>query len=132
MDGNTTSNTTKIRGYILTRMKLGLGARNIYNEVCGAYGCNEVSYRSVVRWICQLQSGLELIKDSPRSGRKISNYSEKTPQKPNIPYCTRCTIYSERYGSVRCDFVRVSTNHSENNSESTATNSQVDTLFTNR
>ena len=97
MAGNTKSNTAKICGYILTRMKLGLGARDIYTEICGAYECNEVSYRSVARWICKFKGGLESIKDSPRSGRKISNYSEKTFQKPNIhvPYCTKCTIYSE-------------------------------------
>ena len=33
----------KIRGYILNWMKLGLGAHNIYDEICAAYGCTEVS-----------------------------------------------------------------------------------------
>ena len=41
MAGNRTPSIAKIRGYILTRMKLGLGARDIYNEICGAYGFNE-------------------------------------------------------------------------------------------
>ena len=42
MAGNRTSNTAKIRGYILTRMKLGLGEHDIYNEICGAHGYDEV------------------------------------------------------------------------------------------
>ena len=36
MVGNRTPNTAKIRGYILNWMKLGLGAWDIYNEICGA------------------------------------------------------------------------------------------------
>ena len=37
-------------GYILTRYKLGLNAREIhvYKEICEAYGHNEVSYKQLL------------------------------------------------------------------------------------
>ena len=81
MAGNRTSNTAKIRGYILTRMKLGLGARDIYNEICGAYGYDEVSYGTVARWIRKFKGGLELIEDAPKSGRKTSAITPKNIKK---------------------------------------------------
>ena len=100
MAGNRTSNTAKIRGYILTRMKLELEARDIYNELCGAYGYDEVSYGTVARWIRKFKGGLELIEDALKSGSKRSAITSKKHKKSQIPYCTRCTrcmIYSERY-----------------------------------
>ena len=81
MTGKRTSNSAKIRGYILTRMKLGLGAHDIYNEICAAYGCNEVSYVTVWRWFRRFKGGLELVKDAPRSGRKKSVITPKNIQK---------------------------------------------------
>lgn len=81
MAGKRTSNTAKIRAYILTRMKLGLCARDIYIEICGAYGCNEVSYRTVARWISKFKCGMESVKDAPKSGRKKTAITPKNIQK---------------------------------------------------
>ena len=86
MAGNRTSNTAKIHAYILTRMKLGLCARDICNEICGAYGYNEVSYRTVARWISKFKCRMEPIKDAPKSERKKTAITPKNIQK--VKYLT--------------------------------------------
>ena len=73
-----TSNSAKICGYILTWMKLGLGAHAIYNEICGAYVCNEVSYVTVARWFRRFKGGPQLIKDASKSGQQIPTKKSKT------------------------------------------------------
>lgn len=68
MVGNISVNSAKIRGYILTRYKLGLGAMEIYKEICEAYGYNEVSYTTITRWIRKFKSGQESCDDAMKSG----------------------------------------------------------------
>ena len=58
-------------------MKLRLGARDIYNGICGTYGYDEVAYGTVARWIRKFESGLELFEDAPKSGRKTSAKTKK-------------------------------------------------------
>ena len=83
MAENRSSNTDKIRVYILTRLQLGLGACNIHNEICGVYGCNEVLYGQCARCIYNFKGRLLLIKNAPKSGRTKSAITPKNIHKGN-------------------------------------------------
>ena len=54
---------TKIRSYIKDRCILGKQAKDIYNEICRAYGNNELSFSSVTRWCKKFKSGVDSVED---------------------------------------------------------------------
>lgn len=60
------------RGYILTRYKLGLNAKEIFIELKTAYGDTSPSYVTVTRWINRFKSGAEDLEDEKKSGRPIT------------------------------------------------------------
>lgn len=81
MVGKRSGNSGKIRVSILIRQKLGLTAREIYIEICKAYGRNEVSYTTAVRRIRKFRRGQESVNDSRRSRRKRSAITKQNIQK---------------------------------------------------
>lgn len=81
MVGKRSSNSAKIRSYIHTRYKLGITAKEIYNEICDAYGTSEVSYTTVTRWLRRFKKGVDSVEDAPRPGRKHSAITPKNIQK---------------------------------------------------
>ena len=81
MVGKRSINSAKIRSYIHTRYKLGIKAKEIYHEICDAYGTNEVSYTTVTRWIRRFKKGVDSVEDASRPGRKHSAITPKNTQK---------------------------------------------------
>ena len=42
---------TEIRSYIKCRIRLNIDSKQIFNELCGIYGLQTISVRTVFRWI---------------------------------------------------------------------------------
>lgn len=49
--------------------KLGLGPVAIHDNICAAHGEHAIALSTVSRWLQELKSGNEDLKDKPRSGR---------------------------------------------------------------
>lgn len=61
-----------IRYYILTRFKLGLTAKQIHEELCGAWGDGYVSYSTVAEWVHRFREGRTSLEDDSRIGRPVT------------------------------------------------------------
>ena len=64
---------TEIRSYIKCRIRLNTDSKQIFNELCGIYGPQTISMRTVFRWIKAFKAGKFSIEDDIRTGMpKIS------------------------------------------------------------
>ena len=62
----------EIRAYIKARSKLGCSLKKLMTEISTAFGPSCVSYDTVRRWKKKFESGVESIKNAPKSGRPKS------------------------------------------------------------
>ena len=62
----------EIRAYIKARSKLGCSLKKLMTEISTAFGPSLVSYDTVRRWKKKFESGVESIKNAPKSGRPKS------------------------------------------------------------
>jgi histone-lysine N-methyltransferase SETMAR len=62
----------EIRAYIKTRSKLGCSLKQLMTELSSAYGPSCMSYDTVRRCEKKFKSGVECIKNAPKSGRPKS------------------------------------------------------------
>ena len=62
----------EIRAYIKARSKLGYSLKKLMTEISTAFGPSCVSYDTVRRWKKKFESGVESIKNAPKSGRPKS------------------------------------------------------------
>ena len=69
MVGRSVDKKDEIRAYIKVRSKLGC---SLMTELSTAYGPSCVSYDTVWRWKKKFESGVESIKNVPKSGRPKS------------------------------------------------------------
>lgn len=60
---------TEIRGYIKCRTRLGINAKQIFDELCDIYGPQSISVRTVFRWVKAFKAGKLSVKDDARLGR---------------------------------------------------------------
>ena len=60
---------TQIRSYIKCRIRLNIDSKQILNELCGIYGPQTISMRTVFRWIKALKAGKFSVEDDTRPGR---------------------------------------------------------------
>ena len=64
---------TEIRSYIKCRIRLNVDSKQICNELCGIYGPQTISMRTVFRWVKAFKAGKVSVEDDTRPGRpKIS------------------------------------------------------------
>ena len=71
MVGRSVDKKDEIRAYIRARSKLGCSLKKLMTEISTAFGpC--VSYDTVRRWKKKFESGVESIKNAPKSGRPKS------------------------------------------------------------
>ena len=56
---------TGIRSYIKCRIRLNIDSKQIFNELCGIYGPQTISTRTVFRWVKLLKLGNFLLKMIP-------------------------------------------------------------------
>ena len=88
MTGKRAENSFEIRAYITARSLLGLKPVHIYPEVRDIYGEEQMSHRSVCRWVAiyKLKAGQHDLKDSAHSGRPPTTTTKSNinpfPNKP--------------------------------------------------
>ena len=56
---------TEIRSYINCRIRLNIDSKQIFNELCGIYGPQTISMRTVFRWVEAFKLGNFLLKMIP-------------------------------------------------------------------
>jgi len=81
MVGKRSPESVKFRAYIQVRCKNGFCAKDIYHELCDAYGKSEVSYATITMWMKKFKSGKTTIEDEPRPGRPRSVVTDKNIEK---------------------------------------------------
>jgi histone-lysine N-methyltransferase SETMAR len=72
MVGRSVNKKDEIQAYIKARSKLGCSLKQLMTELSTAYGPSCVSYDTVRRWEKKFESGVECIKNVPKSGRPKS------------------------------------------------------------
>ena len=72
MVGGSVDKKDEIRAYIKARSKLGCSLKNLMTEISTAFGPSCVSNDTVRRWKKKFESGVESIKNAPKSGRPKS------------------------------------------------------------
>ena len=60
---------TEIRSYIKCRIRLNIDSKQIFNELCGIYGPQTISVRTVFRWVKAFKAGKFSVEDDTRPGR---------------------------------------------------------------
>ena len=60
---------TEIRSYIKCSIRLKIDSEQIFNELCGIYGPQTISMRTVFRWIKAFKAGKFSDEDDTRPGR---------------------------------------------------------------
>ena len=59
---------TEIRSCIKCRIRLNSDSRQIFNELCGIYGPQTISMRTVFRWVKDFKAGEFSVEDDTRPG----------------------------------------------------------------
>ena len=77
MVGRSVDKKDEIRAYIKARSKLGCSSKKQMTEISTAFGPSCVSYDTVRRWKKKFESGVESIKNAPKSGRSKSASRKK-------------------------------------------------------
>ena len=72
MVGRSVDKKDEIRAYIKARSKLGCSLKKLMTEIFTAFGPSCVSYDTVRQWKKKFESGVESIKNAPKSGRPKS------------------------------------------------------------
>ena len=60
---------TEIRSYIKCRIRLNIDSKQIFNELCGIYGPQTISVRTVLRWVKAFKAGKFSVEDDTHPGR---------------------------------------------------------------
>ena len=60
---------TEIRSYIKCRIRLNIDSKQIFNELCGIYGPQTISMRTVFRWVKAFKAGKSSVEVDTRPGR---------------------------------------------------------------
>ena len=60
---------TEIRSYIKCRIRLYIDSKQIFNELCGIYGPQTISMRTVFRWVNAFKAGKFSVEDDTCPGR---------------------------------------------------------------
>ena len=81
MVGRSVDKKDEIRAYIKAPSKLGCSLKKLMTEISTAFGPSCVSYDTVRRWKKKFESGVESIKNAPKSGRpKSASRKEIVPK----------------------------------------------------
>ena len=68
---------TEICSYVKCRIRLNIDSKQIFNELCGIYGPQTISVRTVFRWVKAFKAGKFSVEDGTRPGRS-KTYVTKT------------------------------------------------------
>ena len=67
---------TEIRSYIKCRIRLNIDSKQILNELCGIYGPQTISMRTVFRWIKAFKAGTFSVEDDTRLWRSKTSVTK--------------------------------------------------------
>ena len=82
MVGRSVDKKDEIRAYIKACSKLGCSLKKLMTEISTAFGPSCVSYDTVRRWKKKFESGVESMKNAPKSGRpKSASHKEIVSRK---------------------------------------------------
>ena len=81
MVGRSVDKKDEIRAYIKARSKLGCSLKKLMTEISTAFGPSCVSFDTVRRWKKKIESGVESIKNAPKSGRPKSAFRKEIVSK---------------------------------------------------
>ena len=59
----------EIRSYIKYPIRLNIDSKQIFNELCGIYGPQTISMRTVFRWVKTFKPGKFSVEDDTRPGK---------------------------------------------------------------
>ena len=92
---------TEFRSYIKCRIKLNIDSKQILNELCGIYGPQTISMRTVFRWVKAFKAGKFSVEDDTRPGRPKTSVTKANIAaiKIVVKDIATCTSISE--GSVQ-------------------------------
>ena len=85
---------TEIRSYIKCRIRLNIVSRQIFNELCGTYGPQTISMRTIFRWVKAFKAGKFSVEDDTSPGRPKTSVTKaniaavKIVLKQDIACCT--------------------------------------------
>ena len=65
---------TEICSYIKCRVRLNIDSKQIFNELCGIYGPQTISMRTVFRWVKAFKAGKFSVQDDTHPGRPKTCY----------------------------------------------------------
>ena len=60
---------TEIRSYIKCRIRFNIDSKQLFHELCGIYGPQNILMRTVFRWVKAFKSGKFSVEDDTRPGR---------------------------------------------------------------
>ena len=69
MTGKRAENSMEIKAYIKARSLLCIMPVDIHREVCDIHSEEQMSHRSVCRWVANFKAGQQDLKDASLSGR---------------------------------------------------------------
>ena len=67
---------TEIRSYIKCRIRLNIDSKQICNELCGIYGPQIISMRTVFRWVKAFKAGKFSVEDDTRPRRPKTSVTQ--------------------------------------------------------
>ena len=73
MIGKRSVHSAEIRSNIKLLHEHETEPKTIDNDICKAYGDNEVSFRLVRNWIAEFKCGVDTIRDTPISDKKFQH-----------------------------------------------------------
>ena len=92
MIGRSVDKKDEMRAYIQAPSKLGCSLKQLMTEISTAYGPSCVSYDTIRRWKKKFESGVESIKNAPKSGRPKSRKEIVCKLKENIEGDAKFTV----------------------------------------
>ena len=66
----------EIRSYNKCRIGLNIDSKQIFNELCGMYGPQTISMRTIFRWVKAFKAGTFSVEDDTRPGRPKTSVTE--------------------------------------------------------
>ena len=69
---------TEIRSYIKCHIRLNIDLKQIFNELCGIYGPQTISMRTVFTWVNPFKAGKYSVEDDTRPGRTKTSVTKAT------------------------------------------------------
>ena len=67
---------TEICSYIKCRIRLNIDSKQIFNELCGIYGPQTISVRTVFMWVKAFKAGEFSVENDTHTGRKKTSVTK--------------------------------------------------------